>query len=424
VLIYFKTSNQLSFDEEITFSTIAGKYKTKNHVTGEKTDELEDNLLSVDRYNIDLIRTSVIYGANASGKSNLILSVFNAVNFITENFKEAKSFDFVSSTYTNFVNRNNELNLQKPIKVIFGILIDNSIQFEYSFSYNSERIVEEILTEYRTQKPIEHFWRSYNDFEQKYNWRFSKYFKGPKEVVKNITNEFALYLTVGASSKLIICEKVFKWFNENLIFSIDAQSPGIIDDESTLKDMHENPSMKKFILDQLKIADFNITDIHIEMDGEEIKTVSTYHNALNKNGDITPVQFNYFGDESVGTRRFIGWLGYLMYLISTNKILFIDEFGASMHSLLTKHLIQIINTRWENGLFNYAQLIFTTHDTNLMTRELFRPDQIWISERDEFGNSKLYSLSQFKLLKGQSLESNYLQGLYGGIPHFNNMNNE
>jgi AAA15 family ATPase/GTPase len=93
-----------------------------------------------------------------------------------------------------------------------------------------------------------------------------------------------------------------------------------------------------------------------------------------------------------------------------------------MHPLLSKYLLELMVAKWDNGLPSTAQLIFTTHDMELMTEELFRPDQIWVAEKDNIGNSKLYPLSQFKLLNGKNLKTTYLQGLYGGIPHFKTEN--
>lgn len=417
MLLYFKTSNNLSFNEEVTFSTIAGNYKIKNEVTGEREDELPQNLIPIEKYKVNALRTSVIYGANASGKSNFLFTIRNAVHFIKHNFTLSSNDDFLFFQFFDFRNRNYESNISRATQISFGLLIDG-IQFEYQFTYDTGGIIEESLYEYRTQKPIEHFYRKYNHGDL-YDWRFSKYFSGEKDTVKNITNRYSLYLTVGAVSKLPVCEKVFFWFSSKIQFHFNTDQMDGIDDSEILKSMHQDKEIKRFVLEQLKIADFGIKDfdIHLKEDGS-IQSVVTSHRGLAENGNEILVFFKYFEEESKGTRIFIGWLGYWLDIIKNNKVALIDEFGTSMHSLLSKHLLLAINSKFGNDKPSTAQLIFTTHDTNLMTRELFRPDQIWIAEKDGLGNSKLFPLSEFKLLKGKDLKTTYMQGLYGGIPHF------
>jgi AAA15 family ATPase/GTPase len=415
MLLYFKTSNNLSFNEEVSFSTIAGNYKVKNEATGEKEDELSQNLIPLEKYKVNALRTSAIYGANASGKSNFLKALINATYFIRSNFFESNNEKFLLNQFHNSRNKNFELNFVHPIKVTFGLWIDG-VQFEYQFSFSNDRIVEEILYEYRTQKPIEHFYRKWL-YHDKSEWRFSKYFIGEKDKVKNITNQYSLYLTVGAVSKLPVCEKVFNWFVSAIIPEIDVDSPGKTDDYEILKLMYEDSTVKKFVLQQLKVADFSIKDFEIDLDAEERLYVQTIHTAYNDVGKETTTKFNYFKEESKGTRTFIAWLGHWLDIIKNNKVILIDEFGTSMHSLLSKHLLKAFNAKFGDKNASTAQLIFTTHDTNLMTRELFRPDQIWIAEKDDLGNSKLFPLSDFKLLKGKDLQTTYMQGLYGGIPH-------
>ncbi|MDB5283341.1 MAG: RloA protein [Bacteroidota bacterium] len=413
MLLYFKTSNNLSFNEEVTFSTIAGNYKVTNELTGEREDELPQNVIPIEKYKVNALRTSVIYGANASGKSNLLVAILHAALFIQDNFTKSNEPSYLSSNFEGFYNKNNAANLSRPVTFSFGILI-NEVQFEYHFSYNNERVVAESLYEYRTQKPIEHFDRIFNEKKKIYEWRFSKYFTGEKETVKNITNQYTLYLTVGSVSKLSICEQVFKWFDSTVDGSFDIDHPGSITDTVILKGMSESKFIKELVLEQLKIADFSIIDFEIEVEKENELRVTTIHKSIGIDGNDSTARFDYFREESIGTRRFIGWLGFLISMMAGGKVVLIDEFGTSMHSLLSKHLLQNINGFAKSK----AQLIFTTHDTNLMTRELFRPDQIWIAEKDSFGNSKLFPLSEFKLLKGKDLKTTYMQGLYGGIPHF------
>lgn len=396
MLLYFKTSNNLSFQNEVEFSMVAGNFT-----------EHKENIIPIEKYKINALKSSVIYGANASGKSNLLKSIANGVEFIQDSFTSTKVFD----VFSNHFNKNNEINQTIPSKYVFGILIDG-IQFEYSFSLDRERIIEEELIEYRTQKPIYHFKRFYDKIEKIYKWAFSNHFTGKKDTVKEITNSRTLFLTVGAFTELPIAIKVLDWFRENIRWSIDFFSPGKQSIDFTLKWIKRNPEFKSVVLEYLQEADFTIIDLIIEEDdfGLEAKT---FHKTIDLNGNESISKFDLSTQESAGTNRFIAWIGIWIDVLLEGKTLLIDELGTSMHTLLSQHLINLFHKQNKHQ----SQLIFTTHDTNLMTQEIFRRDQIWIVEKDRLGNSELYSLSDFKIKKGKVLENSYLQGVYGGIPH-------
>jgi len=415
MLLYFKTSNNLSFNEEVEFSMVAGNYKIRNPETQQREDELPDNLHTLKNYGIDILRSSVIYGSNASGKSSFLYAIVQGILLVRNSHANSSSPE--KWNYKQQVNRFNETNLLRPITYTYGFLIDE-VQYEYNFSYDAEKVLEESLYEYRTQKPTQHFLRTFNAKKNNYDWEFSKYFTGGKDAVKNITNEKTLFLNIGASSGLPISEKVYDWFKNKTAWGLGKEYPGRINEQWVLKNIKNFPGYKQWLLEILVEADFTLIDIIVgEMNTATKKfDVTTVHRAIDKSGKATTVTMDYYKDESTGTRRFIGWMGLFADAVVTDRVIFLDEFGISMHTKLSKYLLDNFPL-WHHGKESNAQLIFTTHDTNLLTRELFRPDQIWFTEKDEIGNSKLYPLSQFKLLKGKSIESTYLQGLYGGIPH-------
>ena len=411
MLIYFRTNNNLSFNQEIEFSTIAGSYKDSK----KGKELLPQNLIPLSKYGINLLKTSVIYGANANGKTNLLKCISAGVSFIVNSY--VNSSDPSKWIFESQYNRLFKANNKRPISFTYAIIVEG-IMFEYTFAIDSERITFETLLEYRTQKPITHFKREYNKKSKSYDWsKFSVYFTGEKETVKNITNERSLFLTVGNISELLICKKVCAWFQSKIVWSIDRESPGNIDPQWALRQMMVDKELKELILSFLKKADFSIIDIVItEIKGSSLLDVKTHHKALDKGGKPSIAEMDFFSEESTGTRRFLAWLGVWESNGGHNgQTILLDEFGGSMHTHLSKFLLHgfsvIASTK------DHPQLIFTTHDTNLMNRELFRPDQIWIVDRDELGNSKLQSLSQFKLSKIKDIEQGYLDGLYGGIPY-------
>jgi AAA15 family ATPase/GTPase len=411
MLVYFKTQNNLSFNEEVEFSTIAGSYK--DSIKGKEL--LSQNLIPLPKYNINLLKTSVIYGANASGKSNLLRCISSGVIFIVNSY--INSSDSTKWVFQNQYNRLFKSNNKRPISYTYSIIVEG-VMFEYTFSIDSERVTFETLLEYRTQKPITHFRREYNKKSKSYDWsKFSIYFTGEKETVKNITNERSLFLSVGNISELPICKRVCAWFQSKIVWSIDRDSPGNIDPQWALRQMMSDKGLKDMVLSFLKKADFSIIDIAItENKGTNRLEVKTYHKSIDKDGRPAIVEMDFYNEESTGTRRFLAWLGVWESNAGQNgQTILLDEFGGSMHTHLSKFLLEDFSVLTANK--DHPQLIFTTHDTNLMKKELFRPDQIWIVDRDELGNSKLHSMSQFKLNKVKDIEQGYLDGLYGGIPY-------
>lgn len=406
MLVYFRTYNNLSYSGEVEFSMVAGNY----------TELPENTIVLPGKNKVSILKSSVVFGANASGKSNLLRAISDGAMMIVQSTKDIQIGDKLP--YYPFKNRLDKIS--EPTYYHFGIIVEGS-HFDYYFKFNEDIILEESLTEYATQKPIHHFHRVYNYETTKYDWTFSeKYFKGEKEKMTEITNPSSLYLSVSAQFNLPVSEKVFKWFKTNFAFSINQNSPGGISLNFTLKLIKENEEMKKFILEGLSIADFMIKDIVVsdEVDMRKRINATTFHEGIGVDGNPTLIAFDLFDEESTGTQRFLAWLGIFLDVLKNGKVLIIDELGNSMHTLLLRHLVSMFHNPLSNP--HNAQLIFTTHDTNVMDLNLMRRDQIWIVDRDEAGCSSLFPISDFKIKKGKVLENSYLQGVYGGIPHIIN----
>jgi AAA15 family ATPase/GTPase len=403
MLLYFKTNNYRSFEDEVNFSMVASSY-----------NELKDNCVPNEKYKIDILKSAVVYGANASGKSNLLKALADGAIFIRSSFREESILPFKFNKHS----RKNEF---IPSVFQYGILIDG-IHYDYSFKINSERVLEERLLEYQSQKPIKHFERVWNDKLNEYDWsNFSKHFTGEKESMKHIANlnHKALFLSICAQGKLPIPEKVHSWFKVKLMFCIDIHFPGSFNIDLTLDMLNSDKKFSELVLKELENSDFIIKGLKLEPienpnnNSRKRFNVLSYHNAKDKNGDLYDAEFNFYTEESSGTRRFLSWLGIWLFALETGSTLIVDEFGNSMHTFLSKYLINKFNSPKQRS----AQLIFSTHDTNHMSMEVFRRDQIWITERDAGGNSHLIPLSEFGVRKGQQVENLYLSGQVGGVPH-------
>jgi len=203
----------------------------------------------------------------------------------------------------------------------------------------------------------------------------------------------------------------------------------------------EDTDFKNKIVDLVKTADIDIADINIEEDDVPLEiieklpmpegmkkeiindgglksiSINTKHKKYDNNGDIIgEVIFELDKEESKGTRKFFAISAPIIDTLQHGKVLIIDELDASLHPILTQHLIQLFHDKEINK--KNAQLIFATHDTNLLKPYIFRRDQIWLTEKDKYGSTDLYSLAQFKGVRAkEDFERQYIQGKYGAIPY-------
>ena len=172
----------------------------------------------------------------------------------------------------------------------------------------------------------------------------------------------------------------------------------------------DDPSMKRRIVEFARFADFGIDDIR-KVDN----TVISSHQQYDEEGNATKtVTFPFRVNVSEGTIKYFSLAYPIIDALDHGKRLVVDEFDSKMHPLLTSRIIGLFNSRVTNP--RNAQLIFTTHDTNLLNASLFRRDQIWFTQKDSFGASELYSLAEYKVRNSAPFEKEYLMGKYGGIP--------
>jgi len=214
----------------------------------------------------------------------------------------------------------------------------------------------------------------------------------------------------------------------------------------------EDPKHKAKILDLLKAADLGIQDIQLEKldidklpkdipkeirdkiikqvndeKAEFVSDVLTTHKKYNSNRKaIGNISFSLDDDESSGTRKFFSLTGPILDVIENGYTLVVDELDSKLHPNLVCKIVSLFNSKELNK--NNAQLIFNTHDTNLLSTGLFRRDQIWFTDKNKYGEAKLYSLADFKsdeVRKTEPFEENYIRGKYGAVPYlefFNNLN--
>jgi uncharacterized protein len=413
MLLYFKTANSRSYQQEVEFSMIAADYGNKQL----------DHTLFLERYGVSVLKSSVIYGANAAGKSNLLKAIVDGVQLVLNSSKNNKG-----DPLPHFYNKNQQVNQSKPTWFVFGLLINNT-HFEYSFSHNAERIIEEKLMAFLPERQITHFHRTYNPKTDKYDWsELSHEFQNEasrmlKEVIVKKNNLFlsaAANLPEDSRLKLPIAEQIYDWVKNQLITVVNFSTPNRINYEPALALIRRDKKAEAFFLEILAKTDFVIQGFDLKTlpneKGNPRLLAKTYHEGLDINGEKMKVAYDFLTEESTGTQQLIAWLAPWLLTLSGNKVLIVDELGNSLHPLLSEYLIDLFHKNSEN-----AQLIFTIHDVKLMSDNKMRDDQMWIVHRDNQGNSTIEPLSNYVIDDDKQLDNAYLQGVFGGIPHIDTL---
>lgn len=409
MLLYFRISNSRSIDEEIEISFIAGDYGKK----------LPKNIYPVKKYGFSVVKTLALYGANASGKSNILKAMSDGSKIITESIVNKDLEGHLMKNAIRFYpNKNNIKNKNGHTSYTYGLLI-NEVYYEYQIQNNHERITSERLWQFEPNNdiPTTIFERKYN--EEKYIWFFYKIFDDDfKHIIKSVTNPFTTVLSEAnnyiKNNKLIsyaFIVNIYNWFDKKIGDAVNVDTPGNFWVDFSLLSINTEKTYKKEILKILEASNFNIKDIKVIINKEEeIQSAHTFH----INSDNQQIKYDFFTEESIGTQQFIAWLFPWLHTFEINGILIVDEFGNSLHPLIAKYLISLFYKKKGSH-----QLIFATHYTELLNREEIRDDQVYLVDKDKDGNTIVSALSDYIIPEEAALDKIYLQGVLKGVPFIN-----
>jgi AAA15 family ATPase/GTPase len=420
MLIEFSVSNFLSFKSKVTLSLVKSALKDK------KIEE-DDNFTNVPGLNTDILNSAVVYGANASGKSNLIDAL---MFFRTTVVKSASNIEAEGIDFKNFELSDETLNEPTEFEMVF---VTTEHQYTYGFQINKSFVVSEWLYQRELKaraKEIELFFRE----DQNFNDVHEKFLVSNELIEKKMIRPNALLLSVLAQFNNPIAQEIIRFLlNLNVISgNRDRTYTGY-----TLSKLKE-PEVAAIILKMTQFADLGIDDFKLTSikDGEEESfsnfdgsksvpkksksrdVLNSFHAKYDSNLKQTGLTaFDFFEDESEGTIKYFSLAGPIIDTLLSGKILFIDELDSKLHPLLTKSIMSLFSSNKSNP--HNAQLIFTTHDTNLLSANIFRRDQVWFVQKNRYGASELYSLADYKVRNDASFEKDYLSGKYGAIPIIN-----
>lgn len=404
MVLEIRLENFFSINEEVVLDMRAARIQTK------KAMDLEGNTFACNDER--MLKSVAIYGANASGKSNIIKAIRACVQMIFEshNYNENTVFGFTPFKFGG---------IGKPSRFMIRFLI-NGIEYEYSFSMTKLEIITEELYYYPHGRRSLVFARDERKGPDKKDiYEFRQVISRPMDVATN-TSKKTLFVSRASQMDRKIAKEVFQYFMERFILNYFGYNSYSIE---TL--LNQN---KDSLLKVLNVADSDIIDIQSQRELKPL-TMATYdlqNNQIVSRDEIQKMQlkittfhrnnpeipFDFATEESQGTQALFYMMLTIMNIIKENKVLLIDEIDTSLHNKLVEYII---------GLFHQsesAQLIYTTHNTYLLDTDKLRKDQVYFVNKRQDGSSELYSLFDFKdFRENMDLEKAYMQGRFDAIPY-------
>ena len=392
MLIQFSVENFLSIKDKVVLSLLASR------------DNEHPEHLILDG-NKNYLKSAVIYGANASGKSNVLNAFWFMVNYVltSHNQQVHKAIDRIPFKFDKETPAR-----PSSFEVIFTA---NGIRYAYGFSVTDKAVVEEYLYYYPNGRQAIIFER-----KDTTDFRFTVDID-EQNTLKERTSANKLYLSVASNWSYVKVIPVLEWFASCQIITKNSVADAYGLEAEQLKD----DDYRRVIASMLRIADFGIQSLQVRDSdpisskrGDIFTNVDAVHTVQDVEGNISSYTLN-MTEESDGTNSYFKLIGVVKKALDLGTLLVADEMDAHLHPLLTKHLVSLFNSAEFNP--KGAQLIFTSHNTNLLDLDVLRRDQIWFTEKDEqTAATDLFSLYDFSIRKDAKVEKGYLIGRYGAIP--------
>lgn len=382
MLIQFTIENHRSIKSSAVVSFTASKDKS-----------LEAYLLHPDTKKA-LLPAIAIYGANAAGKSNVLHAMMTMREMVTGD--AAKVSKGQKLPWEPFGGNTEPTSFELAF-------IYHGVRYVYGFSFDEKKIYSEYLYHWPNGREALIFSRENGVYEFREN-------VNEQITLSNRTPDNKLYLVSSNDWNLPQTENAYKWFLEKLTFLMDEE-PTV---SETVAQIVSGDDKKARILKELMLADLGITDVTVRNSSGKMPVITTTHRIIHEDGGMEYFQL-LMDHESAGTQRFFARIGGWLQALENGALLVVDEIEDSLHPLLTKRLVEMVQDKSINT--KGAQLLFTTHDAMLLDLSFFRRDQIWFAEKNEKTcATELYSLASFSPRKGENVRKGYLQGRFGAIP--------
>jgi AAA15 family ATPase/GTPase len=414
MIAQFRVENFKSFKAWQTFSLVAA---TNKELLSENTFDVTEN--------VRLLRSAVIYGANASGKSNFFGALSFFLDFAVNSGPSQQAGDGIDVHPFAF----SKQTADEPSSFELLFFLKNKegklIRYRYGFTVNHDKVYKEYLFAILNVQEVELFTRKEQTIKCS-----TRHFSEGEQAVK-LTRKDASFLSVCA---LINGEQA-----REIVFFFQNISTGLGNRKTQTLSKVDDQKYRERIVDFLRCADIQILDVNskdipysyrvrtpngvIETRQRMQKKISYSHVFYDQEEAVSSVEFDE-EDESFGTRKLFHFAALLLESLDRGFPVFIDEFDSSLHPLILESILKLFNSSKTNT--GNGQLVISCHAVHIMRKDLFRRDQIWLCEKDPYGATELYSLVEYaepdtheSIRNDAAFNKNYLKGKYGGIPYIN-----
>lgn len=371
-----------------------------------------------------LLRAAALYGPNAAGKSTLVQALAFLKGQVVNSARESQQGDLIPVVPFKLTEASRASDAEFSVQ-----FIEAGVRYEYGVRCNSLRFTEEWLYAYPLGRPQKWFHRVFDTSSQADVYEFSDRFLGGRQrhVWAAETRANALFLSRCMQNNNEQLRPVFEWFSMRLRV---VPRPDALRSDFTVKQC-EDPQSQAAVLKFLNAADLSIDGIRLEqrpfssdmLPSHLSEAMRQELTASLKGKELTSLKFQRRDsvtgewvefeedEESDGTRALFAFAGPWLDVMNHSRVLVVDELDSSLHPLVVRHLVSLLL-----HADSQAQLLFTTHDTTLLSQKLLRRDQVWFVEKNAAREARLYPLSDFSPRESEAIERGYLNGRYGGIP--------
>ena len=396
MLLEFCVKNFLSIKDDLKLSFVATTLK-------ESLSEPND-VIRISDMGLALVRSAVIYGANASGKTNVLKAIAFYKSFIMNSFKNGQAGESID--VENF--RLNASTVQEPTTMEATFTVGEYL-YRYGFEVGEKAVHAEWLyrrMNRKRSKEVEIFYREETGV--------TVHAKSPlmQDLVnKKMVRDNALLLSTAAQFNETTAVDILHWLNDTQVLFCSE------DDKMWLQAIRhlDDEKIRERIVRFAKYADLGIENI-TKIDN---RIVSSHRQYDDEGRETNDVAFSFSGNESEGTIKYFSLAYPIIDALDNGKRLVVDELDSKLHPLLVRKIVTLFNSAETNP--KGAQLLFTTHDTFLLSAGLFRRDQVWFTQKDNFGATEAYSLAEYKVRGSSPFERDYLQGKFGATPIIGDM---
>lgn len=413
MLLQFKISNFMSIRDEIVVN-----------LTANSASEHEENNIVFGRDRI--LPVVAFYGYNAVGKSNIFKALSTAILFVRNS-----SFMPINALINTQPFLLDDTSRNESTKMDF-IYIHNGKKYNYGFEITQKEVIQEYLYEYVSARPSLIFDR------EKENYTFTTKNNKELDIYKDRNTPNKLFLATATNWNCQLTKDAFLWFAEG----IDTYDSHFFDDNQYLMHLDANKDdhkTKEFLLNVLKNTDINISDYNFE--SNDIKDISkilppginfdkaildqiqlnskefkldAMHDVKDENGNSKsfPIAFMF---ESNGTKLMFAYAPIVQQALEKGRTIIVDELDNGLNPILTKYLVKLFTDKKSNK--NGAQLLFNSHESNLLDNKILRRDQIYLVNKDDYGQTKIKNLYDYKARRTDNFRKNYFDERYSDLPH-------